>query len=100
MILSINNKEETNVYVLNEKVLSPVIYQMKTYFQEALLRRQSIVIDMTNVDDVDVCGALMLTNLRSNASRIGKEIILLGAENQRIQGAFRLIGSQSIFQAA
>jgi ABC-type transporter Mla MlaB component len=55
---------------------------------------------LRQVDDVDVSGAQMLIHLKEYGKTLGKKVRMLGAANNRIKGAFRLLGVPELLEAA
>ena len=100
MNLHIINQAESDVYVLKERITRMQVFEIQDYFKMTLATKSVITIDPHQVDDVDVSGAQMLIYLKEYGKALGKSIRVLGAANNRIKGAFRLIGALELLEAA
>lgn len=100
MNLHIINQAESDVYVLKERITRMQVFEIQDYFKMTLATKNVITIDLHQVDDVDVSGAQMLIYHKEYGKALGKSIRVLGAANNRIKGAFRLIGALELLEAA
>jgi ABC-type transporter Mla MlaB component len=100
MELYILHTLESDVYILKERVSRMQVFEIQNYFKTTLVTKDAITIDLSQVDDVDVSGAQMLIHLKAYGKALGKSVRMLGATNNRIKGAFRLVGAPELLEAA
>jgi len=99
-MLHIINPTKSDTYILKERVTRMQVFEIQDYFKTMLVEKNAIMIDMRHVEDVDVAGAQMLISLKEYGRALGKKVRMLGASNNRIQGAFRLVGALDLLEAA
>lgn len=100
MSLQIMNPTESSTYIIKERVARMQVFEIQDYFKTTLATKDAITIDLRHVDDVDVSGAQMLIHLKEYGKALGKTVRMIGAANNRIKGAFRLIGAPELLEAA
>lgn len=97
MALHITNSYQ--IFQLSGRLNNQVVYEAKAFFTHKLSHTEELTIDVSQLDDIDLSGAMLLNDLYTRALKDRKGIRILIRDNQKVLGPFRQLNAEYILAA-
>ncbi|MDC8005689.1 hypothetical protein POV27_16645 [Aureisphaera galaxeae] len=97
MALKIQNTG--NTYQLSGRLNSTIVKEIRPFFIHKIKESEIVTIDISDLDDIDLSGAMLMSDLYERAQKGYKTFKVLAKNNQKILGPFRQLYTEYLLAA-